>query len=200
MDSADYQKKKSAETLLMQNAPAHTPKTQVGQTSVNSISENVDSVKSEFSDTKDFTEFKKEYVGRRFSYDDKGFFFIDRKSIAEDYASSEFDTKNKGRVLGVYIRNTLPKYIESVEYKKEDLSQVNPQLYKWLSSINDNSSKYSLALFLKNVKENERVSLSEILTILSKSNLKLFNQPILFWMITTWELGLLAIFVLGKKI
>ncbi len=35
MDSVDYQKKRSAETLLMQNASAHTLKAGVGQTSSN---------------------------------------------------------------------------------------------------------------------------------------------------------------------
>ncbi len=39
LDNADYQKKKSAETLLMQNAHSKTPKAQVGQTSVDSISQ-----------------------------------------------------------------------------------------------------------------------------------------------------------------
>ena len=28
----------------------------------------------------------------------------------------------------------------NIKYKKEDLSQVNPQLYKWLATINDKSS------------------------------------------------------------
>jgi len=51
MDSADYQKKKAAETLLMQNNLSHTPEARVGQPSVNSISENTNSVKREFSDT-----------------------------------------------------------------------------------------------------------------------------------------------------
>lgn len=42
IDIADYQKKKAAETLLMQNASAHTSKTQVGQPSTNSISQKSD--------------------------------------------------------------------------------------------------------------------------------------------------------------
>ena len=44
MDSAEYQKKKSARTLLMQNAPAYTPEVQVSQTSNNSIPENPENV------------------------------------------------------------------------------------------------------------------------------------------------------------
>jgi len=50
MDSADYQKKKSAETLLMQNAVSNTSKTQVGQTSIDIIPQDSKSVKREFSD------------------------------------------------------------------------------------------------------------------------------------------------------
>ena len=50
MDSADYQKKKSAETLLMQNAHSNTSKTQVGQTSIDSLPQSPNSVKSKFSD------------------------------------------------------------------------------------------------------------------------------------------------------
>lgn len=46
MDSAEYQKKKSAKTLLMQNAPAYTPEVQVSQTSNNSILENSGNVNS----------------------------------------------------------------------------------------------------------------------------------------------------------
>lgn len=40
MDSGDYQKKKDAKTLLMQNASAHTSKTQVGQPSTTKIPQN----------------------------------------------------------------------------------------------------------------------------------------------------------------
>ena len=50
MDSADYQKKKAAETLLMQNAYSNTSKTQVGQPSNNSIAQSPNSVKRKFSD------------------------------------------------------------------------------------------------------------------------------------------------------
>ena len=44
MDSADYQKKKSAKTLLLQNSHSHTLKAGVGQTSNNSISKKSASV------------------------------------------------------------------------------------------------------------------------------------------------------------
>ena len=50
LDSADYKKKKVAETLLMHNTPAHTPKAQVGQPFGNSISQDSNSVNKKFSD------------------------------------------------------------------------------------------------------------------------------------------------------
>lgn len=39
-----------------------------------------------------------------------------------------------------YVQNLLSGDGITVKYKREDLSQVNPQLYKWLAIINDNSS------------------------------------------------------------
>lgn len=39
-----------------------------------------------------------------------------------------------------YVQNTISKYGEKVIYKREDMSQVNPQLLKWLEIINDKSS------------------------------------------------------------
>lgn len=39
-----------------------------------------------------------------------------------------------------YVKNLLSGENVDVKYKKEDLSQVNPQLYKWLATINDKSS------------------------------------------------------------
>lgn len=50
LNNVDYQKKKAAKTLLMQNAPAHTPEARVGQPSANIISEDAEFVNSEFSD------------------------------------------------------------------------------------------------------------------------------------------------------
>ncbi len=70
---------------------------------------------------KDFTEFKKSFIGSRFNYDDKGFFFIDRKSIAEDYASSAFDSSKKGRVLDVYLRVKKPLLVDKQFCLREGL-------------------------------------------------------------------------------
>lgn len=47
MDKADYIKKKSAKTLLLQNATASTPKVRAGQTSNNSITDSKEKVNSE---------------------------------------------------------------------------------------------------------------------------------------------------------
>ncbi len=67
LNRADYQKKKSAETLLMQNASAHTPKAGVGQTSTNIISQHSENINSKsfgsedirYSDREDFNELKR---------------------------------------------------------------------------------------------------------------------------------------------
>lgn len=39
-----------------------------------------------------------------------------------------------------YLKNNIFKNAETVEYKKEDLLQVNPQLYEWLTIVNNKSS------------------------------------------------------------
>lgn len=49
LNAADYQKKKAAKTLLMQNTSAHTSKTQVGQPSIDSISQDSKIVNKKFS-------------------------------------------------------------------------------------------------------------------------------------------------------
>ncbi len=65
----------------------------------------------------EFYKFSKEFIGSRFSFDDRGFFFIDRKSIAEDYSTSEFSSK-KGRVLPCYILGEKPLIINKEYLKK----------------------------------------------------------------------------------
>ena len=47
---------------------------------------------------------------------------------------SVFSAKNN------YIRNNIKKHVVDIKYAKDDLSQVNPQLYEWLAIINDKSS------------------------------------------------------------
>ncbi len=73
---------------------------------------------------KNFTEFKKDLIGSRFSFDEKGFFFIDRKSIAEDYASSEFDSNKYGRVLEVYLKSKNPLIVDSDFALKNGLGKI----------------------------------------------------------------------------
>lgn len=62
--------------------------------------------------TQGIHEFKKEYIGSRYSFDEIGFFFTDRKSIAEDYASSEFDSTKKGDVIHAYLNMRNPLYFD----------------------------------------------------------------------------------------
>ena len=73
---------------------------------------------------KDFTEFKKSFIGSRFSFDEKGFFFIDRKSIADDYAHSEFDSFKKGRIIETYLKVQNPLYVDSKYALREGLGKV----------------------------------------------------------------------------
>ena len=70
---------------------------------------------------KNFTEFKKEFIGSRFSFDDKGFFFIDRKSIADDYAHSDFNANDYGRILDVYLKVKNPLLVNKSFCLKEGL-------------------------------------------------------------------------------
>lgn len=64
-----------------------------------------------------FYEFSKKFIGSRFSFDDRGFFFITKKGIAEDYSISEFDS-TKGRVLPCYILGRKPLVIDKDYLKK----------------------------------------------------------------------------------
>ena len=40
----------------------------------------------------------------------------------------------------ILFLNNIKKYVVDIKYAKDDLSQVNPQLYEWLAIINDKSS------------------------------------------------------------
>ena len=72
----------------------------------------------------DFTEFKKEYIGTRYSFDEKGFFFIDRESIAKDYATSEFDGGKKGRVIDAYLRIKRPFVVDKAFALKDGMGNI----------------------------------------------------------------------------
>lgn len=58
--------------------------------------------------SKGFTKFDKEKIGNRYSFDERGFFFISKKSIADDYANSEFDKDKVGEVIPVFINSKQP--------------------------------------------------------------------------------------------
>ncbi len=64
---------------------------------------------------------------------------INSKNTKYNLVVSVFASKDN------YVRNNLDKHGIKVEYQREDLSQVNPQLYKWLATINDKSSTNSIA-------------------------------------------------------
>lgn len=60
---------------------------------------------------------------------------INFKNIKYNLVVSAFSAKDN------YVRNTLQKRAERVEYTKKDLSQVNHQLYEWLATINERSNR-----------------------------------------------------------
>lgn len=59
-----------------------------------------------------------------------------------------------------YIKNKLAENGVKIEYKKEDLSQVNHQLHEWLATVNDKSSANSIPNSTENVKQKGDFSLS----------------------------------------
>lgn len=69
--------------------------------------------------SKGITKFDKELVGSRYSYDEKGFFFISNKKIGEDYSVSEFDSSKKGEVINSFISLKNPLFVDS-EWCKEN--------------------------------------------------------------------------------
>ncbi len=64
---------------------------------------------------------------------------INSKNQKYNLVVSVFNAKDN------YIKNNISKHGVSIEYKKEDLTQVNPQLYEWLATINDKSSNNSIS-------------------------------------------------------
>ncbi len=61
-----------------------------------------------------------------------------------------------------YVSNIISKRATKIEYQKEDLSQVNPQLHKSLSIFNDKSSIDSIPHSEEKVKQNFSLSEEEI--------------------------------------
>lgn len=62
---------------------------------------------------KGLTEFREDFIGSRYSYDDKGFFFISSESIAKDYSVSEFDNTKKGDVIPAFLSLKKPLVVNS---------------------------------------------------------------------------------------
>ena len=67
----------------------------------------------------DFTVFRKDLVGSRYSFDERGFFFSSSKRIANDYASSEFDADRKGRTIEAYLRIDSPLVVDGNYLRRE---------------------------------------------------------------------------------
>ena len=59
---------------------------------------------------------------------------INSKNTKYNLVVSAFSAKDN------YVRNLLQKRAERVEYMKKDLSQLKPQLYEWLASVNERSN------------------------------------------------------------
>lgn len=66
-------------------------------------------------------QFNKDFIGSRYSYDEKGFFFISNENIAKDYATSEFDANRKGEVIDAYLSLKNPLIVDSAWCRKNGL-------------------------------------------------------------------------------
>ena len=60
---------------------------------------------------KNLTRFDKDFIGSRYSYDEKGFFFISRESIANDYATPDFGT-GRGAIIPAFINLKNPLFVD----------------------------------------------------------------------------------------
>lgn len=68
-------------------------------------------------------EFKKSFIGSRFSFDETGFFFTDNKSLAQDYATGDFDN-SKGEVIPAYLNVRRPLVFDSQYALKNGYGKV----------------------------------------------------------------------------
>lgn len=66
-------------------------------------------------------QFSTDFIGSRYSYDEKGFFFISNRKIADDYAVSEFDASRRGEVIDAYVSLGNPLVVNSEWCRKNDL-------------------------------------------------------------------------------
>lgn len=68
-------------------------------------------------------EFKKSFIGSRFSFDETGFFFTDNRSLAQDYATGDFDN-SKGEVIPAYLNVRRPLVFDSQYALKNGYGKV----------------------------------------------------------------------------
>ena len=66
-------------------------------------------------------QFNTDFIGSRYSYDEKGFFFISNRKIADDYAVSEFDASRRGEVIDAYVSLGNPLVVNSEWCRKNGL-------------------------------------------------------------------------------
>ena len=66
-------------------------------------------------------QFNTDFIGSRYSYDEKGFFFISNRKIADDYAVSEFDASRRGEVIDAYVSLRNPLVVNSEWCRKNGL-------------------------------------------------------------------------------
>ncbi|WP_454895320.1 ADP-ribosyltransferase-containing protein [Alloprevotella tannerae] len=71
--------------------------------------------------TKDLHQFSKDFIDSRYSFDEKGFFFISNKQIAKDYSYSEFDSTRKGEVIETFLSIKHPLLVDQKWGKKNGL-------------------------------------------------------------------------------
>ena len=65
--------------------------------------------------------FSTDFIGSRYSYDEKGFFFISNRRIANDYSISEFNASRRGEVIDAYVSLRNPLVVNSEWCKKNGL-------------------------------------------------------------------------------
>lgn len=66
-------------------------------------------------------QFSTDFIGSRYSYDEKGVFFISNRKIADDYAVSEFDASRRGEVIDAYVSLGNPLVVNSEWCRKNGL-------------------------------------------------------------------------------
>lgn len=66
-------------------------------------------------------QFSTDFIGSRYSYDEKGFFFISNRRIANDYSISEFNASRRGEVIDAYVSLRNPLVVNSEWCKKNGL-------------------------------------------------------------------------------